>query len=218
MEFNYTSDEIAAGGIQLMTEDEIDEYLVNIAMLEPWCGSMQSSLNSSNAFCNCTLTGGSSIPSCGNCNCFVAGTKVLMADGSRRSIEHLRVGDRVMSCNEVTGRIESKRVLRTSHPFHNDLVAYEFSNGRQLISTTDHPYYVAGFGLSSYEPSLTNARYRLDKTVSQITVRDTVYDVALNTISIKSIDLQPKRMVQTHIISVESNHNFFANDILVHNK
>ena len=36
--------------------------------------------------------------------------------------------------------------------------------------------------------------------------------------AIKEIEVLPYESIQTYIIEVEDNHNFFANNILVHNK
>ena len=42
----------------------------------------------------------------GGGSCFVSGTKVLLPDGSRRSIEEISAGDSVMSYNESNGTNE----------------------------------------------------------------------------------------------------------------
>ena len=36
--------------------------------------------------------------------------------------------------------------------------------------------------------------------------------------AIREIEVMPTEDVQTYIITVEDNHNFYANNILVHNK
>jgi hypothetical protein len=44
-------------------------------------------------------------------HCFAAGTKVLLADGSESNIEELKVGQMVMSLNNLTGKLESSEIL-----------------------------------------------------------------------------------------------------------
>ena len=42
--------------------------------------------------------------------CFVAGTPILMADGSSENIKDIQPGDLVRSCNTVTGQFENRAV------------------------------------------------------------------------------------------------------------
>ena len=155
--------------------------------------------------------------------CFVAGTKVTMFDGEQKNIEEVQIGEMVVSFNEGSKRTEYKSVIDLKQPMHNDLVKYTFENGTSITSTFDHPFYVArlddGLTLASYKPELTNQRYNLGKEVKQIKVSDIVYTLqhAVNT-KITSIEELPMEDTQTYIITIEDNHNFYTNGILVHNK
>jgi hypothetical protein len=154
----------------------------------------------------------------GPVTCFIAGTKVMMEDGSEKNIEDVELGDIVLSYNEVKKMVEPKKVTKLNSPIHDDLVEYIFSNGTKIISTFDHPYYVNGLNLSSYRPNWTNNRYDLPSVVNQIKVGDLVNKVNEDTIEIVSIMELERNNTQTYIISVEDNRNFYANGILVHNK
>ncbi|MBR0225156.1 MAG: hypothetical protein IJL92_03770, partial [Thermoguttaceae bacterium] len=77
--------------------------------------------------------------------CFVAGTPVLMADGSRRAIETLRPGDLVLAADQLNPE---------SAPAPAMVVRF-FDNGEQtvvrlrfevLVCTPEHPFYVLGKG------------------------------------------------------------------------
>jgi intein/homing endonuclease len=151
--------------------------------------------------------------------CFVAGTKVTMADGSEKNIEDVVVGEEVISFNESTLKNEVKKVIGLKTPIHNDLVKYEFANQTSITSTFDHPFYVNDLELASYTPFLTNKRYELNKEVKQIKVSDMVYlSNGVSRTAIKDIIELDEKDTQTYIITVEDNHNFYANGILVHNK
>jgi intein/homing endonuclease len=150
--------------------------------------------------------------------CFVPGTKILMSDGSEKNIEDVLIGDTVLSYNEIENIIETKKVIDTNSPIHDDLVEYTFSNGTIITSTFDHPYYVNGFDLASYHPELTNQRYDLPTEVKQINIGDNVYTDINEKIEIISFRELDRVKTKTYIISVEDNHNFYANKILVHNK
>jgi hypothetical protein len=77
--------------------------------------------------------------------CFVAGTQVLMADGTRKAIEDVKVGDKVASRNVTTGKDETHTVTRTF--VHHDVVLYEVKvDGGKVTTTADHPFYVHGLG------------------------------------------------------------------------
>jgi intein/homing endonuclease len=65
---------------------------------------------------------------------------------------------------------------------------------------------------------LTNERYNLDKVVKQIKVGDVVKLDNKEESKIEGFEILPEINTQTYIITVEDNHNFYANNILVHNK
>ena len=72
-----------------------------------------------------------------NSNCFVAGTHVLMADGSVKNIEDIKVGDEVIT--------HQNRKKKVTHTFKNkvdeELVKLKISNNRELFCTKDHPFF-----------------------------------------------------------------------------
>lgn len=151
-------------------------------------------------------------------SCFVAGTEVLMGDGNVKNIEDVVVGDEVLSFNETTLTNEIKLVTELKQPIHNDMVRYYFTNDTTIECTQDHPFYVEGYGLASYAPELTNERYTLPTEVRKIELGDMVYLSTNNSkVAIKAYEIYDS-LKQTYIITVADNHNFYANNILVHNK
>jgi len=155
----------------------------------------------------------------GGGSCFIAGTKVTMGDGSEKNIEDVVIGDDVLSFNESTLQNEVKKVIGLKTPIHNDLVKYEFANQTSITSTFDHPFYVGDLELASFTPFLTNKRYQLDREVRQIKAGDMVYlSNGVSKTAIKDIIELDEKDTQTYIITIEDNHNFYANGILVHNK
>jgi hypothetical protein len=160
--------------------------------------------------------------------CFIAGTKIKMADDSEKNIEDVQVGDVVMSFNETTNEKEPKVVTDTKQPIHNDIVKYTFDKllidgidpvYLSLTCTLDHPIYVNGLNLGSYNPRLTSERYTsLDKPVQALESDDVVNLFDGTTSVLNGFKRLPEVDTQTYIITVEDNHNFYANNILVHNK
>jgi len=141
-----------------------------------------------------------------------------MIDGSEKNIEDVVIGDEVLSYNEEIGIIEPKKVIKLNSPIHNDLIEYTLLNGIKITSTFDHPYYVNGLELASYRPNWTNERYDLSSEVGEIKVGDFVNLANKETAEIVSIAELDRIDTQTYIISIEDNKNFYANQILVHNK
>ena len=155
----------------------------------------------------------------GGGGCFVAGTQITLSNGDTKNIEDIAVGDVVVSYNEETGIQEHNEVTDLNQPIHNDLVKYTFSNGSEIISTHDHPFYVNDLVLASYSPELTNDRYDLSMEVIKIKVGDFVYPLDGDVdVTITSIEELSSEDTQTYIFGVENNQNFYANGILVHNK
>jgi hypothetical protein len=68
-----------------------------------------------------------------------------MADGTRRAIEDVKVGDKVASRNVTTGKDETHTVTRTF--VHHDVALYEVKvDGGKVTTTADHPFYIRGKG------------------------------------------------------------------------
>jgi hypothetical protein len=82
-----------------------------------------------------------------NNNCFVAGTAILMGDGTEKPIEEVVVGDMVVSHTGTTRRVTETFV----HPFRGRLsVIRRLGDARTLEVTAEHPF----FGMT---PALTCA-------------------------------------------------------------
>jgi intein/homing endonuclease len=97
------------------------------------------------------------------------------------------------------------------------------SDGTTIQCTEDHPIYVNGLGIASFDPESTEERYDvgtedLERTVSKIKEGDKVKLIDGNESEIIAIIPNDLKGVPTCIIEVVDNHNFYANKILVHNK
>jgi DNA helicase-2/ATP-dependent DNA helicase PcrA len=75
--------------------------------------------------------------------CLVAGTLVTMADGTKKPIEQVRVGDEVLSCSG-SGRFAPARVGRVHRGSRRSGIAITTASGRRIVSTPDHTHF-AGF-------------------------------------------------------------------------
>ena len=83
-------------------------------------------------------------------NCFVAGTPVLMADGTLKSIEQVQVGDLVESKDPQTGQQSAKRVSRTFRNLAPIVLALTLGNGEVINTTPGHPFATSSNGTSCW--------------------------------------------------------------------
>jgi DNA helicase II / ATP-dependent DNA helicase PcrA len=77
--------------------------------------------------------------------CLVAGTPITMADGSVKPIEHVRVGDEVLSCYG-SGRFRGARVTGVFESEPTAGVRIVTEGGREIVSTPEHMHF-AGYRL-----------------------------------------------------------------------
>lgn len=74
----------------------------------------------------------------GDDTCFPAGTEITMADGTRKNIEDVAVGERVMSRGEDV-RMTTSTVERLIRPISDNMCRIDFENGESLKVTKSHP-------------------------------------------------------------------------------
>jgi ABC-type transporter Mla subunit MlaD len=143
--------------------------------------------------------------------CFIAGTSILMSDGSERAIETLQIGERVLA-HDGTTRIHAVITDCLVFPAKQ---TYEltFSNGTTLHTTDSHPISTTR-GWRSIDPAST-ALENPDLSVSRLQVGDEIHTANGSTCHLLSIK---KREIETvYNITVSTSHTYYANKILVHN-
>tara|TARA_B100000029_G_scaffold515345_1_gene621887 strand:- start:93 stop:1214 length:1122 start_codon:yes stop_codon:yes gene_type:complete len=162
------------------------------------------------------------IAQCGEC--FVAGTTILMSDGTYKNIEDIELGDYVKSWNESTNSlIESVEVVEIHQPIHPDMINVEFEDGTVNKNTYDHPYYVKDKGWSSHKPNLTKDRYEVfkDTEINHLESDDVCYQIEdgkLKELKVLSVVEDDWEDVQTYNFGLKEYNTYFANNVLVHNK
>jgi RHS repeat-associated protein len=77
--------------------------------------------------------------------CFLAGTEVLMSDGSTKDIEDVRVGDKVLATDPTTGKTKPREVtalIITEDDKHFNEISIATEHGIEQISPThEHPFW-----------------------------------------------------------------------------
>ena len=154
--------------------------------------------------------------------CFVAGTQVAMADGSSQSIENVVIGSLIKTHDHHTGDVQDKTVRNVLHKKVDKTVLFTFGDiSKELEATHDHPIYATstndGTGsYVSYNPSETWQLYNL--SVEQAAIGQTVLLLDGTEGTISALEEKTDTKTVYNLQDVEDNHNFYANDILVHNR
>ena len=89
-------------------------------------------------------------------------------------------------------------------------------NGTELTGTKDHPLYIKDKGYASYDPAITFEDS--DLIVEQIEVGDKAVNLLGDEVEILQILDSGKVEDVYNLDKIEHNHNFYANDVLVHNR
>ena len=152
-----------------------------------------------------------------NAPCFVEGTPILMEDGTYLNIENVKVGDRVLSFDFINNESKSSNVLNIFSKKVNKVVKYVFESGKELIATMDHPIYVIDKGWSSYSDDLSNTLYSLETPVKKIEIGD-VIKLHNETQVLTNIEVLEGEYTVYNLSEVENYNNYYANDVLVHNR
>lgn len=133
-------------------------------------------------------------------NCFVAGTPILMADGSKKAIEQVRVGDRVRSMDPVAGSVTNGSVTAVRERMSEERVLL-FTETRKIEVTEEHPFWVDGAWKTAGTLRIGDALTLSDGTQERVIKTDVVHTKA-----------------PVFNMTVDGTHTYFANDLLVHNK
>ena len=151
-----------------------------------------------------------------NAPCFVAGTKITLADGSFKNIEEVAIGDIVLTHNFTSGIAEPQPVEGIGAKKVSKTVVYTFEDGSQLQATLDHPLYCSKQGWVSSNPDYTSAVYNL--TTTQATEGCEIVKSDRTSVKISKIEIKDEETIVFNLKTVAVNHNFFANEFLVHNR
>lgn len=148
--------------------------------------------------------------------CFPAGTKIMMADGSYKNIENIKIGDRVLSYDIKHNYFSSWSVKILGNPIHP---VYRINDG--LISLTiEHPLYIkksdGRIGWGAIDPKLADNAVRLTTTILPLEVGDYIYTSDREWIKVTDITYNPKPIQTYNILSFSGTKTYFANDILVY--
>ncbi len=138
-------------------------------------------------------------------NCFLAGTKIMMADGSYKSIEDAKIGDLVKAYDEKNHRTVNSKVTQTFHHTPKEMGEYYLIINNQLRVTPNHRFYSDGSWVYAGDLTVGDNLFNYEQDVYAIFSINKVYD-----------------RVSTFDLEIESCHTYFVGIeddvyVLVHN-
>ncbi len=136
-------------------------------------------------------------------HCFPAGTLIRLGDGSERTIEEIKFGDKVQSRDEKTGRNSIQKVTHLFKKTAQKVFRLRLSNGKNVEATAEHPFYVKQKGF--------------------VPVRALKTGMVLVTLGqpLKVAAVEPIAQAKTvYNFEVENTHTYFVGDsnVWVHNR
>ena len=185
------------------TSEACTVFAVCVAAVWTWVGAVQSVVAAFNAgavfnaavyFTVYTYT---QVNSGGGGGCFLPGALVNVAHNSAKPIQNLSIGDKVLSFNQKTRKLEYNpvtRVYRTEQPRYyliNDLIK----------TTAPHPFRV-------------NDKWAQAKDIK---VGDVLVSKDNEPVKVESISVV-NEACQVFNLTVDNAHTYFVHDVLVHNK
>ncbi|MFD7311957.1 polymorphic toxin-type HINT domain-containing protein [Promicromonospora sp. NPDC059942] len=138
-------------------------------------------------------------------NSFDAGTLVLMADGSRKSIEDVELGDEVIATDPESGEQGPRKVVDLiRHGGLHTMVDVELSDGSHVDATDEHPFWV---------PSEREWVHAIDLNAGDAVTTTEGSTVTVTGIAVSQTDLTAYNLT---IADLHTYHVGTA-DVLVHN-
>jgi len=148
-------------------------------------------------------------------SCFIAGTKVTMADGTLKNIEDVEVGDK------VKGHKEENTVIKLDPTLLADRKLYSFNNNEHYFFTSEHPF-MTEEGWKSIKPEKTKERDGIElykQLKGELKVGD---KLVTDNDSIEITDIKSKEMnnpeMPLYNFNVSNDSSYIADDYVVHNK
>lgn len=143
-------------------------------------------------------------------HCLAKGTLISTPNG-QIEIEKLKIGDRVLSYNELTKKVEVSTILELANQKHHNLYELNFS-GTKITVTDDHPFFYNGHFYSVKENSAYGIQTQTLKKGQKIHFLTDIVVKTKALSAIKKLDLC--EMTYT-ITKLDKNKIFFANEACV---
>jgi hypothetical protein len=148
-------------------------------------------------------------------SCFIAGTKVTMADGTFKNIEDIKVGDK------VKGHKGNNEVIKLDPTLLGERKLYSFNDNEHYFFTSEHPF-MTEEGWKSIKPEKTKERDGVElynQLKGELKVGD---KLVTDNGSIEITDIKSKEMnspkMPLYNFNISNDNSYIADNYIVHNK
>jgi len=148
-------------------------------------------------------------------SCFIAGTKITMADGVLKNIEDVVVGDK------VKGHKGNNEVIKLDPTLLGDRKLYSFNDNEHYFFTSEHPF-MTEEGWKSIKPEKTKERDGVElyeQLKGELKVGD---KLVTDNGSVEVKDIKSKEMnspeMPLYNFNISNDNSYIADDYVVHNK
>jgi hypothetical protein len=148
-------------------------------------------------------------------SCFIAGTKITMADGTTKNIENIKIGD------IVKGHKDNNEVIKLDPTLLGERKLYSFNDNEHYFFTSEHPF-MTEEGWKSIKPEKTKERDGIElynQLEGELKIGDKlVTEKGLIEIKeIKSKEMNDPKM-PLYNFNVSNDNSYMADGYVVHNK
>ena len=150
--------------------------------------------------------------------CVAEDSLISMADGTQKQIKDIKVGDKVLSYNTTTRKVEHAVVQSLTKVIRRDIVHITFADGSYIKITPDHPMFSerGWIAYSTADGENTYPEVELEKQGTQI--GDMILSLSL-LFDKEIVDMKyiTGETIPVYTFTVDNNHNYFAQSVLIHN-
>ena len=177
----------------------------------PWSWTCSWSNGWTNASCSASVTTSSTctLDTTVGWGCFIADTLVIMADGSSKAIQDIKVGEKLKAVDGINTVVSLLRPLL----WNKDIYSI---NGQKAFFTANHPFLTTD-GWKSLDPDTTKKEIP-DLEVSKLTIGDILITEHDNVLVVSINSAPSASSTQLYNFELDGDHTYFANGFAVHNK
>lgn len=153
----------------------------------------------------------------GGGGCLLGTTEILLSNDDVKDISDVVIGDDVLTYNFNKSENEIGKVVGRYKVYKDDIIKISLSNNTYIECTTSHPFWCSS---KNSWVSLDTKRTleKMDLDISQLEINDVLVDSNGYDINVSNISDFGYSKSIVYDIQVEPNNNYYANNILVHNK
>lgn len=151
-------------------------------------------------------------------NCFTAGQKVKLSNGSVKNIEDITEKDSILTYDLENKEFKENKIEKLSVRYVNKTIKIYLENGITISCTPDHPFYVKDKGIANFNGS--GFRSDIGKNKQLFTGDELYYYNEKNNnfvfMKIKNITEIDKQSRVFNLIGLDNHKNYIVNNVLAH--